>query len=74
MAKENRTSLVIRKIVLLNNRTDKKYTIVSQNNFGLGWGYLPNGVLNIQQFTTAELTWIAVAQFQDHSIIELIRK
>lgn len=67
----------IMEVTVINNRTDKEYTIKSENNLGLNWKIVGNNSdgICIQQITDIENDyWYVIARFTDFSTLKMVRQ
>lgn len=64
------------KVILINNSTDKEYTVESENDFGLTWDYPEsrNGnyeLVRINQYHSTDPNgWTGVARFVNFSVLK----
>ena len=62
---------IFMEVVVVNNRTDKKYLYTSENELGISWNYLDNfQLLVITQITGSAVNdWKVKAHLKDFSIL-----
>ncbi len=70
------TRRAIMEIIVINNKTDKEYSIKSENDFGLTWEYIGGNSVKYELLTINQKKnidgslWQASGRFVDFSIVK----
>jgi len=73
---EGQKKPIFKSLLLINNRTDMRYSFTSINTFGLSWEYVHDeGLVVIKQNMNEEGNkWEAMAHLKDFSIIKFSKE